>query len=243
MGAIILDTETTGIDEPDVIELAYAGPFETITPPEGVQPKIHRQRFKPTKPIQLGAMVTHHILPEDLESEPLWVSPWPLPSGVDVLIGHNIDFDWKAIGSPQVRRICTLALARFLWPELDSHSLSALSYHFGDKPAVRRILQRAHEATVDVYLVGVLMTQLFLALPTVRTWDDLWQASEKARMPTRFTFGKYGPDKGKPGELIEAVRRFDPGYIEWCIFKCDMCADPYWQGALRGIAGPFGKTS
>ena len=241
MGAIILDTETTGIDEPDVIELAYAGPFETIAP--SATPAIHRQRFKPGKPISLGAMATHHIIEEDLAEEPPWVKPWPLPPGVDVLIGHNIDFDWQAIGAPQVKRICTLALARSLWPELDSHSLTALTYQFGDKAAVRKMLRHAHEASVDVYLVGVLMTHLFLALPYVRTWEELWEASEKARMPTRFTFGKYGPDKGNPGALIADIRRQDPGYIEWCIFKCDMCSDPYWQGALRGIAGPFGKTT
>lgn len=234
MGAIILDTETTGVDEPDVIELAYAGPFAEIAP--GVEPKIFRQRFKPTKPISLGAMATHHIIPEDLEGEPLWVRPWPLPADVDFLLGHNIDFDWNAIGAPPVKRICTLALARRLWPELDSHSLAALTYQFGEPQAVRKVLKNAHDASVDVYLVGVLMTHVLLALPYVRTWDELWTESETARMPTRFTFGKYGPDKGKPGALIADIRRSDPSYIEWCIFKCDMCADEYWQRALRGRA-------
>jgi hypothetical protein len=73
-------------------------------------------------------------------------------------------------------------------------------------------------------------------MPRVVSWDRLWEASERARVPTHFTFGKYGPQNGEPGIAIAEVRRQDPGYIDWCLTKCDQCRDEYWQRALRGEA-------
>jgi exodeoxyribonuclease X len=83
------------------------------------------QRYNPGKPITLGALVTHHIMDEELVDCPLVASFTP-PGHVDYIIGHNVDFDWEVIGKPEVKRICTLALARKLWPELDSHNQIAL---------------------------------------------------------------------------------------------------------------------
>ena len=47
-------------------------------------------------------------------------SNFRLPKDLQYLIGHNIDFDWQAVGQPDVKRICTLALARKVWPEADA---------------------------------------------------------------------------------------------------------------------------
>lgn len=240
MSAIIIDTETTDTEAPDVIQLAWAPllpAFEgspcSLSAPGG---EIAVQRFKPRKPIALGAMATHHIILEDLETEPEWSGKWPLPMGVTFLVGHSIDFDWKAIGEPPVRRICTLALARKLWPALDSHSLSAMTYHLTPHREARELLRGAHDALTDVALCHRLLLAELALMPKIVTWERLWDASERARVPTHFTFGKYGPQKGEPGLLISEVRRMDPGYIDWCINKCDQCKDEYWQRALRGEA-------
>jgi hypothetical protein len=53
------------------------------------------------------------------------LAAYTLPADATYLIGHNIDFDWGAIGQPDIKRICTLALSRKVWPTLDSHSQSA----------------------------------------------------------------------------------------------------------------------
>jgi exodeoxyribonuclease X len=137
-----------------------------------------------------------------------------------------------------VKRVCTLALSRHFYPELDSHSLTAMTYALQpNRSAARDMLRRAHSAATDALLVRMLLEALLdKKLPHVASWASLWQASEVARMPTRFTFGKYGPSDGKPGVPIAEVRRTDPGYIEWCLYKCDQCKDEYWQRALRGEA-------
>ncbi|MGB9067292.1 MAG: 3'-5' exonuclease [Candidatus Acidiferrales bacterium] len=242
MTAILLDTETTGIDEPDVIELAWL-PLVTRFEPSSASlliPGLPHDlpggwfRFRPRKPITLGAMAAHHIIEGDLVDQPEWSGSWELPGGTDYVVAHNVDFDHRAIGSPPVKRICTLALARKLWPTLDSHSLAALTYHLMPHAEAREALKGAHSAMVDARLCHRLLVAELALMPAIASWERLWAASEKARVPTHFTFGKFGPQNGQPGRPIAEIRQMDPSYIDWCLTKCDQCKDEYWQRALRG---------
>lgn len=218
MRAIILDTETTDAYDPEVIELAYVGPFDT---PQCVGEGSMQLRFKPSKPISLGAMATHHIIPEDLADCDPWPGSWAPPAGVEYLVGHNIDFDWKAIGSPaHVKRICTLALARTVFPSLDSHSLGALIYHIYPPAMARQLVRGAHSALTDVGLCGRLLFALVDALQP-RDWAHLWELSEQARVPTIMPMGKH---KGMP---IAQVPR---DYKAWLLRQPDV--DPYLRKAL-----------
>jgi exodeoxyribonuclease X len=122
--AIIFDTEATDINQPVIVEAAWVA-LDNVSPFQ-LGATFH-QRYNPGKPISLGALATHHILDEELIDCPP-ASSFQLPHELEYLIGHNIDFDWQAIGQPEVKRICTLALARKAWPELDSHTQSALLY-------------------------------------------------------------------------------------------------------------------
>lgn len=233
MTAIILDTETTGLDSPEVIELAYIGALDT---PLSVADPGYQFQFKPSKPISLGAMATHHIIDEDLVDCDPWPGTWAPPAGIDYLVGHNVDFDWKAIGSPKIKRICTLALARKVWPNADSHSLGALIYSLYPHGMARKMVRGAHSALTDVDLCYRVLFAITDALQAF-DWARLYQLSEEARVPTHFTFGKYGPKDGQNGTPIADVRRMDPGYIRWCLSSCDIVTnDPYWQKALRGAA-------
>jgi exodeoxyribonuclease X len=109
---IIFDTEATGIKEPILIEAAWVE-LESFAPFTFTNPFV--QRYNPEKPISLGALATHHIMDEELVDCPLAAS-FTLPEHVDYIIGHNVDFDWGVIGKPEVKRVCTLSLARKLWP-------------------------------------------------------------------------------------------------------------------------------
>lgn len=231
--AIVLDTETTGLDAPEVIALAQTTALES---PIDFSSSVSQQFFKPSKPISLGAMATHHIIDEDLADAPPWPGKWSPPEVVEYLIGHNIDFDWKAIGQPHVARICTLALSRSLLPDLDSHSLTAMTYFFHGRVNGRELVKGAHDAAHDVSLCMLLLEKILELMPGVRSWHQVWEASEKARIPTRFMFGKFGPKDGKPGQLIADVRKQDPGYIRWCLGVPDFANDPYLAKALKGEA-------
>src|SRR5437868_11218147 len=77
---------------------------------------VANRRYRPAASISCGAMAVHHILPSDLcECEPS--SSFQIPEDCGYLIGHSIDMDWKAAGSPaHVKRICTHAIAQWVYP-------------------------------------------------------------------------------------------------------------------------------
>lgn len=223
MSALIFDTEThhsvapklieaAGIvlGDPQVIDLRAAERFE--------------QRYNPGVPSTLGALATHHILDSELVGCP---SPdtFALPAGTAYLIGHNVDFDWQVIGQPEVKRICTLAIARRLWPALDSHKLGALAYYLlGD--AARDMLKAAHSAASDCETTRHLLRHMVSAARKLEgveleTWEELWAFSEAARIPTVISFGKH---KGTP------VGDLPPDYVSWLLGQPDI--DPYLRKAL-----------
>lgn len=217
--AVILDTETTTSkatpERPlEVIELAYRN--------LGTR-ELFCQRYKPTMPPAWGALAVHGICMQELEGEPPASTAAADAPDIYYWIGHNIDFDWRALGSPpNVQRICTLALARDLWPEMDSHTLSAMMYFCkGATPATREELRAAHSATADIdfceHLLGVIMS-----VTKATSLAQLHAMSEEARIPKKMTFGKFA------GEPISAV---DRGYASWYARQAD--PDPYVLLAFR----------
>lgn len=222
MSIYLIDTETTGLVKPQVIELAWTL-YDRNKPSDSEQ--IYCQRFLPTKAIELGAMATHHIQLSDLSDCPP-SSTATLPLDTEYIIGHNVDYDWKALGSPPVKRICTQALARSLLPTLDSHRLGALIYHFCPKMA-RSWLKKAHEASADVELCKYILFELLRMRDNagharIDTAEELWQVSEAARIPKIMSFGKH---KGEPIESVPA------GYVSWYLKQVD--PDPYLVKAFQ----------
>ena len=200
--AIIFDVEATDKKDAVIIEAASLD-VTSLAPFEVSNPWV--QRYNPGKPISLGALATHHIMDEELVNCPA-SSSFRLPAGTKYIIGHSIDFDWEAISSPEVKRICTLALARSLWPELDSHTQSALLYHL-ERETAREQLKNAHSALADVWICSKIVQQIIEKLkPT--SLDALWEMSEKARVPTIMPFGKH------KGELISAL---PADYKRWAL--------------------------
>lgn len=218
MHAVIADTETTGFKEPQVIEVAALpvafaarGAFVTHDGP------IYWERFQPSKPIELGAAATHHILPPDLVGCRASGS-YTVPAAVQYIIGHNVDFDWEALGKPPCKRICTLAMSRYQLPELDAHRLSALVYHFlGMTAETRQRLKGAHSAVDDVMLTLDVLQRL-IAKSGATDFESLWQYSEIARVPKTMVFGKH---KGMPVEQVPH------SYRMWYIKQTDPPPDPY----------------
>jgi len=224
MTALIFDTETTGGEPPRMIEAA--GIFMNEGNEVDLRPAADfSERFNPGVPSTLGALATHHILDSDLEGCP---SPeeFNLKLGEeDYLIGHNVDYDWKMIGSPPVRRICTLALARRALPTLESHTLGALAYHFlGGEQARDMLRGKAHGAAVDCEVTRHVLRHLipfFKVAGAPFTWEALWCASEFSRVPSVMPFGKH---KGT------AIRDLPGDYVDWMLRQSDI--DEYLRKAL-----------
>jgi exodeoxyribonuclease X len=213
---IIFDTEATDIKQPVLIEAAWVelvsiAPFTVANPFE--------QRYDPGKPISLGALATHHIMDEELVNCPQAAS-FALPGNVAYLVGHNVDFDWDVIGRPEVKRICTLALARKLWPDLDSHNQSALLYYL-ERATAREQLRNAHSALIDVGICARILDHICQQLG-IQTIEDLYAESEKSRTPTAMPFGKH------KGMLLADIPK---DYKKWLLNQQDI--DPFLRKALE----------
>jgi exodeoxyribonuclease X len=227
MQAIVFDTETTGIKNAEIIEAAWS---EAHFAPELEDLNYITlqfgdsivERFKPEGKISMGAMATHHIQEEDLADCPP-SSSFTLPHDLEYMIGHNVDFDWAMAGSPpNVKRIDTLCLARKFFPECDAYSLGALTYYLFPKTA-RDSLRSAHSAGTDIELtINLLMEILERANCEIRNFEQLWQLSESARVPSIMPFGKH---KGLPIDQVPS------DYKAWLLGQADV--DPYLQLALR----------
>lgn len=215
--AIIFDSETTGLDAPEVIETAWVAVDVNgnVIPPGG-----QCDRWKPSKAITLGAMSTHHVMDEDLADAPP-ASSFKLPEGVEYLIGHNVDFDWHAIGKPEVKRIDVLVMCRALWPDADSHTQGAMLYLL-ERDRAREELKRAHSAAADVMNCRTILSHVIAKCGPFETFEQLWQASERMRIPTKISFGKY---RGTP------IDRLPRDYRLWMLKQVDM--DPYLIIAVR----------
>jgi len=223
MKAIIFDTETTGLTDPVIVEAAWiqlSDPFRLTVL------NSFEQRYNPGKKIELGAIATHHILDEELVDCPP-AAEFKLPDGVEYLIGHNVDYDWKVIGEPPIKRICTLALSRALFPEADSHTQSAMIYLF-ERDSARELLRKAHSAADDVRNCRIVLDYLLNKMVDVKektTWEEIWKRSEIARIPKVMTFGKH---KGM------AIKDVPSDYKGWLLRQPDV--DPYLIKAIRGEA-------
>lgn len=178
----------------------------------------HAVNCKPDRAISFGAMAVTHITPDIVVDAPShkWVVQQMLPSGEAYIIGHNVDFDIQVAANAgvdvsQYKAICTLALARELMPEVDSHSLGALIYYLFPDDA-KRYLKNAHSAGWDVTFTYWLLKHL-VELAGVTDTESLYQASEKARIPTIMPIGKF------KGERIADMAKNPSGrgFLSWVI--------------------------
>ena len=222
--AIILDTETTGSKPPmNVIELAYIGINEDFMCDE-----IFTSMYKPELPIAFGAKAAHHILEADVAEAPDF-STFELPTDVEYIIGHKVNFDIDAIGfgeSEDIKRICTLAIARKHFPELDAHTQSAMIYYFFPEAEAREMVKNAHRAFDDVrncreLLIKLREVILAKGIP-FSTFEEMWVESERCRIPDTISFGKH------VGSRIEDLPL---DYKRWILRQPDM--DEYLKIAVR----------
>lgn len=222
MKTIILDTETNKL-EGNPIQIAHVNfDFET---PSQYEKFNQLYSLDDGDSIDFGAMAVHHILPDEIAGCPHYTT-FRLPGDVTYVVGHNVDYDIRAIqrcgvDTTNIKAICTLALARMIWPDATSHSLGALLYMLAKNlEFLRDHLRGAHDAMNDVISTKWLLLKIISALG-VTTAKDLFLQSEIARVPTKMAFGKH---KGM------AIAELPSDYVQWLLKQPDL--DPYLKKAL-----------
>lgn len=150
---LFIDTETTGLNNCRLIELAWA-PFNG---------NIQVRRFKPPVTITEEALGIHGITEEMLEGcnpfseDPQYAEIKALFEG-STIIGHNVSFDIGVLereGIHITHSIDTKRIAKKLYKNLKSYSLQALREHLSlDDPGL------AHSAGGDVAVLRALSIRM-----------------------------------------------------------------------------------
>ena len=223
MRAIVLDFETTDASEDaqateiGILGVDFINGLFCKSSNGGITTAL---RCKPDIPISYGAMAVTNIFNEDVvhcENHKEVVSFW-LPKGAAYIIGHNIDFDIRVAANAgvdvsQYKAICTLAMARNLYPDADSHTLGAM-FCMLDYDYARANMKDAHGAAADVVMTARLL-YIICKNQNITSMDQLYAFSEFARIPTNFTLGKH------KGNKISDVLITDRSYLQWILKNHD----------------------
>ena len=185
---IIADTETTGVSSIDeIIEFSYVElkplkDFKSDDTPF-YEKTFFNQRYMPSVPIQKAALECHGIHYKDLLGKPK-SETLEFPKDVTYMIGHNISFDHRMLGRPEVLLICTMQLSRklskFLNFPFTNHKLDTLATELSNGEYQ---LDKYHGAMKDVQKNIFVLRKWLEKLPGIQTWDDLYSLQEQLKTP------------------------------------------------------------
>lgn len=209
----ICDFETTGM--PPDATLCELGWCDVVTFPDGgaeVGPTIG-MLVNPGRPMPPEARAIHHISDADLVGAPS-IDRGLIAlgqGGVDVFVAHNAVFEqnfYSGCGKPW---ICTLKVARRLWPESPSHTNQCLRYFLG-LDLDDALAMPPHRAAPDSYVTAFILIE---ALKIASVADMIEWTAGPSLLP-RVTFGKH---RGLAWSEL-------PGdYLAWIVNKSDMDVD------------------
>lgn len=203
---LCLDVETTGVT-PDsrIVEIAWIEIGKDLKVIEKIGSLID-----PQMPIPASAMGVHHITDQMVEDAPT-ISEFfneVIPGHFSkddhiVLIAHNAIFDRRFVAEwiPIGETLCTLRLARELWPDLPDHKLQTLRYHFKLEGG-----RKAHGAAEDCETLLALLQHM--ATTHTQSLEGLLDMCKGPLPIRRIPFGKY------KGQLIEKVPSH---YLTWLL--------------------------
>ena len=151
----VLDLETTGFS-PDVDRVVEAAGVHCSLN-QGVLRHVS-QLVNPQRPIPEGATATHGLRDEDVAHAGTLDAALDLirEQPFDVWSAHNAAFDFGFAPPGDVPVICTLMLARRLWPELPHHTNQSLRAHWKlEVPEAEGL--PAHRAEPDALVTAALL--------------------------------------------------------------------------------------
>ena len=219
---ILLDTETTGVEEEDrICQLAFL-----VLDKGGMQ--AYESLCKPPLPISLKAMSIHHITNEEVNEKPLFAECESakklneLNQESNILIIQNAPFDLGMLAKEgfewQGKLIDTLRCIKHLEPEHESHSLQYLRYALGfykDEQAIADglgVAIKAHDALGDVIVLNLLMKYL-----VAKVDRDIGRLIELTQTPILYETITFGAKYKRREDRYEDIVKKDRQYLEWAV--------------------------
>lgn len=218
MKTIILDTETTGVEEEDrICQLSYV-----VLDKLGNIEEVHNEFCMPPVPIKFDAMAVHHITPEMLEGKPDCISSSAfqrlneLNSPENLMVIQNAQFDLDMLAKEgfysTMRLVDTYRIMRYHYPLSASNGLQYKRYELGLYKKEQEIIDqlgveiKAHDALGDVIVLHNLYAHLQDQLSTQTM-------IEKCSAPILLEYMPFGKHRGKPIEEIALNQRNDIDYM------------------------------
>lgn len=195
----VIDTETTSL-EGSVLEIA------SVDIIDGIICNPMSDFVRPAEPIGFAAMAIHHITEDMVADAPPISDVIGKYLGADAYVAHNAPSDKGKL--PQITSpwICTLKLARKLYPEFESHGNQYLRYRLGLKPDLPEGLY-AHRALYDCYVTAELL--MYMGREAQWTVGQMREITNHPSLLHMMRFGKY------KGKTFEEVVGLDKGYLRW----------------------------
>ena len=196
--ALIIDTETDQGRDPRPIQVA------TINVATGFE---WMKYFNSGRSISPVVIRVHGITDDDVAGlERFELEQFELPG---YLIGHNVRFDWRVIGSPSAKLICTVRLACAAFPEWSAYGQSKCIEQLLGKGEASRMTIAAHDALGDARMCYVLYQACCERLAIAPTdFAAAHAIANKANPVSKMPFGKY---KGK------VIKEVPISYIKWML--------------------------
>jgi len=204
----VIDTETTSF-EGGCVELA------SVDIIDGVICNPMSDFVRPTEAISFEAMAIHHITEAMVANAPPIEDVIEKYLGADIYVAHNVAFDRQKLPMITAPWVCTLKLARKLYPE-GKHGNQYLRYWLGLDVAVPEGLH-AHRALYDCYVTAAIL----LRMNKEARWT-IAQMREITTQPSLLHAMPFGKHKGKT--FID-IATDDPGYFRWLLGQSDLTED------------------
>lgn len=221
---LFLDTETTGIAEGRLIQVAYRA--------RGADAAMHVEYFKPPVPIEIEAMAVHHITEKHVAARPQFSGSGThaalkafLADPSTILIAHNAKFDMGVLAREGLpvevcRFICTMKVAQSMY-DLPQYKMQYLRYLWGieDDEAT------AHDAEGDVAILEKVFAHMLAEYikrhdaSEAAALDAFVEISKNPTLLRRVGFGKYAE------MTFEEIASADRGYLEWMATLADKGED------------------
>ena len=200
----VIDTETCDL-QGGIVEIASVDVIDGKI----VNPMSHLVR--PDRPISPQAMAIHRITEEMVADKPWIEEVVPFYQGSPWYVAHNASFDRRVLPEMDGEWICTMKMARRLWPGIKYSNMAlykSRKLSVATPPGLHH-----HRALYDCYITASLLIDIM----QVSGWppDQMVDVTGRPALLRTFTIGKYR------GQEVAEVAKNDPGYLRWLFNNLD----------------------